>query len=116
ERAALILQMLGENKASLEYWKKAAAINPWMSNYQSAITQLLVHRGAWDEVGAPCRQWLRLSPGNVEARRILIEYLLCSGNEAEAKTEFSRLESLQPDQRENLNTWFAQLRKIKSKK
>ncbi len=105
-RAASLAQNLDDAKVSLEYWKKAVAMNPWMADYQANLTKLLVHQGAWDEVGPACRQWLRLSPGNPEARKILIEYLIQRGNGPEARAEFARLQALQPADKESLKAWF----------
>jgi len=100
----------------LNYWKKAVARNPWMVDYMANLTMLLVHQGAWDEVGTPCRQWLRLNPGSVEARRILVEYLLRCNNQAEATVEFAGLVALDPGDSENLNSWFAKMKDATRKK
>ena len=115
-RAAFVAQRLGEAKLALNYWKKAVARNPWMVDYMANLTMLLVHQGAWDEVGTPCRQWLRLNPGSVEARRILVEYLLRSNNQAEATVEFAGLVALDPGDSENLNSWFAKMKDATRKK
>jgi tetratricopeptide (TPR) repeat protein len=115
-RAASAAQVLGEPKLASKYWKKAIAMNPWMVDYHSSLTKLLVLTGAWEEVGAPCRQWLRLSPSSPEARKIWIEYMINTGNVAQARSEFSRLEALRPADPESLKAWFADINKKKPKK
>jgi predicted CXXCH cytochrome family protein len=104
--AAAIAQLLGQGEASLALWRKAVAMNPWMFEYQDSLTRLLANKGAWDEVGIHCRQWLRLSPHSLEARQIWIEYLLRTDRREAARLELARLQSLVPDRREELNAWF----------
>jgi tetratricopeptide (TPR) repeat protein len=114
-RAASLAQVLGELPLALDYWKKAVALNPWMVDYQTNLTRLLVFRGDWNEVGTRCRRWLFLTPGNLEARKILIEYLLWVGKGGEALTELGRLQALLPDDRKNLEVWFQEKSKKKQK-
>jgi tetratricopeptide (TPR) repeat protein len=115
-RAAAITQMLGELEPAMKYLKKAVLLNPWIVDHEADLTKLLVQRGEWKEVGTPCRQWLRLSPGSEEARKIWIEYLLFTGKAAEAQAEFSRLQALGPANPQNLKAWFAELSNKKLKK
>jgi tetratricopeptide (TPR) repeat protein len=104
--AAAIAQVLGQSEASLALWRKAVAMNPWMFEYQDSLTRLLAAKGAWDEVGVHCRQWLRLSPHSPEARQIWIEYLLRTGRRPEAQAELARLQALVPGRRQELDAWF----------
>ena len=98
----------------------ALLVTPLWGHHSAAAeydaSKLLVLTGAWDEVGTPCRQWLRLNPGSAEARKTWIEYLIRTGNTADARTEFSRLEALRPADPESLKAWFADLNKKKPKK
>jgi len=105
-RAAFLAQNLGKEKLCMDYWKKAAAMNPWIADYQGNVTSLLVHKGTWDEVGGPSRKWLDLDPGNPEPRKILIEYFLHMGNTVAARQELARLHALRPAERANLEAWF----------
>src|SRR5260370_8835355 len=61
-RAASLAQNLDDAKVSLEYWKKAVAMNPWMPDYQANLTNLLVQHGAWHEVAPAHRHRPRLIP------------------------------------------------------
>ncbi|HMF19305.1 MAG TPA: tetratricopeptide repeat protein, partial [Gemmataceae bacterium] len=115
-RAAALSQIVGESKLGLNYLKKAVALNPLIVDYQASLTKLLVQMGDWSEVGPPCRQWLVLNPADLQARKILIEYLVRSSNVSEARVELARLQALTPGTADALSTWFAEIKNSKNKK
>ena len=114
--AAWMCQNLGNRQQAREYWNKAVAMNPWMTTYQANLTTLLVQTNAWNEVGVPCLKWLHLNPGNLEARKYLVEYYLRTDNVAQAQAELARLEALLPAQAENLKAWFQDIKNRKRMK
>ncbi len=104
--AATAAQFLGKLDLSRGYWRRAVDLNPWMADYRGNLTLLLAHKGAWDEAGSHCREWLRLDPANTEARKTWIRYLLQTGQRQQAAVEFSRLEALRPANLHSLRSWF----------
>jgi tetratricopeptide (TPR) repeat protein len=74
--AATAAQKLGKSDLATTYWKEAVAVNPWMAFYRANLVTLLASAKAWDEAGPHCRAWLKLDPGNTDARKIWAEYLL----------------------------------------
>jgi tetratricopeptide (TPR) repeat protein len=92
--AAQLAQDLGRAEEALGYWGRAAAVNPWMPGYRRGLALLLAQKNAWKEVRFPCRAWLRLDPGSVEARRLWAKYLSQTGRKAEARAEQAKIEVL----------------------
>ena len=72
--AGTAAQKLGKPDLARAYWKRAVDANPWMAFYRANLVTLLASQNAWDEVGPQCREWLKLDPGNVDARKIWIEF------------------------------------------
>jgi hypothetical protein len=89
------------------YWRRAVQANPWMPAYRENLATLLVHKRAWDEARPHCQAWVRLAPDNVPARKLWVTCLLKEGKQAEAKTEFEKIERLKPPNLQELRDWFA---------
>jgi tetratricopeptide (TPR) repeat protein len=106
EAAAAAAQAQGDLDSALDFWRRAAAMSPWRAEYQGSLAKVLARKQAWEELGGPCRQWLRLSPANLEARMLLIEHYIRTGKRAEANAELSRVEALRPPRLAQIKAWF----------
>jgi tetratricopeptide (TPR) repeat protein len=104
--AAFITQELGRLEASLDYWRRAATVNPWIADYHANLATLLVEKRAWGDARAECKKWLELAPASVPARQLWIECLLEQGKRDEALSEFERIEALAPPNLRELQIRF----------
>ncbi|HEX5269457.1 MAG TPA: tetratricopeptide repeat protein, partial [Gemmataceae bacterium] len=93
---ATVAQELGQRDLALEFWKRAAEVNPWTSQYRKGVATVLAEQHAWDELGPACREWLRLDPASVEARMLSVTALLRTGHTDEARKEFDDVRALRP--------------------
>jgi len=94
--AALLAETLDLADKALGYWRRCAAVNPWLPLYRRHLALLLMRKQAWNEVRPQAQAWLRLDPGSTEARMLWITCLLRDGRKAEAAAEFARIEALRP--------------------
>jgi hypothetical protein len=92
--AAELAERLGRTEAALGYWRRAAAVNPWLPRYRRHLALLSVRTAAWKEAGIQCRAWLRLDPGSVEARRLWVVCLRKVGKTARANEEAAKIKDL----------------------
>jgi hypothetical protein len=104
---AALAQEVGEGELALDWWRRAVAVNPWMPAYRGGLARSLAKKEAWDELGAVCRDWLRLDPASTEARALGVMALLHTGRKDEARAEFARIEALRPPDLDELRRWFA---------
>ena len=63
-------------------------------------------REDWTGARNACQTWLRLDPGNVEARRLWIACLLESGDKVGARKEMEIVRRLRPRNLPELEAWF----------
>lgn len=106
-RAALLRQQQRQFEAALSYWRRVVAENPHSATYRANLAQLLVQRKAWDEARLQCAAWLRLDPASIEARALWVRCLLRTGNSAQAKAEFAKIQRLRPSNLPLLEARFA---------
>jgi hypothetical protein len=104
--AAGLCQELHRNRRALDYWRRAAAANPWRPVYLRNLAMLLTAQESWGDLRPVVERWRRLDPANVEARVLGIQLLLRDGRRAEAREEFARVETLQPPNLADLQLWF----------
>jgi tetratricopeptide (TPR) repeat protein len=90
------------------YWGRAVAVNPWMPAYRRHRVQVLLQFQSWDEAAPEIRDWLRLDPCSLDARKAWIASLLHEGKQDEARAEFARIEALSPPDLAQWRAWFAQ--------
>ena len=93
--AATFTQTLGQCEQSIDYWRRALAVDPWAPEYRRNLTLLLAGKKAWDEAQTQVREWLRLEPESIEARKVLIEILVQNKDLKEVPTLSSQIEALQ---------------------
>jgi predicted CXXCH cytochrome family protein len=86
--------------------QKTIAVNPWMSDYHVALAGVCSQAGNWPEAVSACRQAIRLNPELVEARSLLIQCYLRSGQPVKADAEFQLLLRLYPASREAWQQWY----------
>src|SRR5262249_45080801 len=104
--AASTAETVGKTDAALGYWRRAIAINPWVPDYRRSFALLLVKKEAWRQDRQACEAWLRLDPLSAEARTTRVLCSLATGDKAEARAEFARLESLAPPNLRELQIRF----------
>jgi Tfp pilus assembly protein PilF len=85
--AAQGAELAGASSTARQYWQRAIDVNPWRSDYPTAVARLCVEAGDWQGAVTACRQALRLNPANVEVRRWLVQSLLSLGDHAAAQAE-----------------------------
>jgi len=105
--AATIAGELQLLELSMDYWKRAVAVNPRRPHYHTELAKLLFNKGQWQESLDECDAALRFSPANVNTRVIQVECLLKSGRKEEARTAFAKLMALKPQEEGELRRWFA---------
>ncbi len=104
--AAGSAQLLGDPNKSLEYWRQAAALNPWNRAFQAGIAECAVKTGNWPEAKKAAGLCLKLDPGSIPARKVWITCLLHEGDFAAAKAEFAAIRALDPPDLPELEAWF----------
>jgi predicted CXXCH cytochrome family protein len=105
--AAMLAQTQQQVGAALSYWRRAAVANPWQPYYHASLAQLLADQKAWEEARPECEAWLRLDPGNIDARVLWVRCLLKTGDKTAARAEFAKIERLRPPNLPLLQARFA---------
>ena len=82
------------------------AVNPWRSDYRLALARNCAQAGDWPGAVAACREAIRLNPELFEARSLLVQCYLRSGEPAEADAEFRTLLRFYPASREAWQQWY----------
>jgi Flp pilus assembly protein TadD len=98
--AATFSQSLGQYEQSIGYWRRAIAVDPWAPEYHRNLAVLLADKKDWKEAQAHVRDWLRLEPESIEARKVLIDILVQNNEVKEVPVLSSQIEALQQPQLE----------------
>jgi tetratricopeptide (TPR) repeat protein len=77
--AAVLAADLGHNEEAVGYWRRAVAVNPWMSPYRARLARLLADRRDWAGALAECDAALRVNPFRDEVRSLREECLRRTG-------------------------------------
>jgi tetratricopeptide (TPR) repeat protein len=104
--AGLASLQLGEYEKSVDYWHRAAALNPWMADYRASHALALSQMGRWDEALRASRKAIELDPFNSQARVLLAVCLHRRGYKTQAQIEFERVRALQPPDFDTLRELF----------
>ncbi len=107
-QAAYVAQADGQMERARAYWRRAVEINPFVSNYQAALVDVLLRAEQWDEARRHCEQLLRLDPFNVSGRQAWVGFLLQQGQRAEARRQFDIVRQLKPPDLAAREEWFQQ--------
>jgi hypothetical protein len=94
--AAIAADALGKAEAARGHWRRAVAANPWALGHRHSLTLSLIKAEAWAEALPHSEAWVRLDPLSADARAARVACLLATGNKAEARAEFARIEALAP--------------------
>jgi tetratricopeptide (TPR) repeat protein len=105
--AASLAQAMEKEDDAARYWKRAVDINPWAPEYRGALSTLLAGRQDWKDAQVQCAAWLRLDPGNMEARQLWIMCLAKEGKRTQALAELLRIEPLRPSHLKELKKLLA---------
>ena len=99
-------RLWGTADASLGYWRRALAVNPYNAVARSRIAELLASRQEWPDARDQAREWVRLEPDKAEARKLLIRCLLKTGDRTAAEAELKTLKGVQAGWERDLDHWF----------
>jgi hypothetical protein len=104
--AGLISRNMGLQDRSLDYWRRALAINPSSSRYRFEVAALLAQRGDWDAALAECRRVLARNGAHLGTRLVLLQYYLHRGMKADARAELETIVALNPARAAELRERF----------
>jgi Flp pilus assembly protein TadD len=88
--------------------REVIAVNPWRSDYRLALARHCAQARDWPGAVEACREAIRLNPELFEARSLLVQGYLGSGESAKADAEFHILLKLYPTSRDVWQKWFEQ--------
>jgi predicted CXXCH cytochrome family protein len=106
--AAVLADTMGRTEAAIGYWQRAVRVNPWTARYRYELARLLAAAGHWSEAVKEASAANRLSPGNDEARTLLISCYLHTQQGEKARKQFDILLALHPGDQDVLRRWFAE--------
>jgi tetratricopeptide (TPR) repeat protein len=105
-KAASLAMRMNRNDDAERLWRHALELNPWIEDYHANLAQILAGRGDWAGARNHADGWLKLDPGSVAARALLVEALLETGEKGRARAEFGRIEALKPKNLDELRMKF----------
>lgn len=108
---ARALTLAGRDDEALLYWRRASEVDPWDPDNRGALARGLAARKDWDGCRPQAEAWVRLAPGDLDARKLLIRCLVQIGRHDEARAELDRVCALQPLNQAGLRSWFDDLRR-----
>jgi hypothetical protein len=106
-RAGGLAQRLEQIDRAIDYYRRAAAVNPWWSGYHRQLATLFAARGDWKEAWPELQLWMQLEPESIDARAHAIGCLVHLGRKAEAEAEFQKIVAFRPANLAELRTWYA---------
>lgn len=107
--AAVIAQKLGRNDLSLDYWKRALAVNPSSSRYRYEVANALFLQGNREAAAEECRHVLASNGGHVPSRLLLAQLYWEGGAKPQAKAELLVVLALHPPNEAALRVQFAEI-------
>ncbi len=103
---ARTLTGLGRPDLAAAALREVITVNPWRSDYRLALARTCAQARDWPGVIVACREAIRLNPELFEARSLLIQGCLGSGESAKADAEFQILLKFYPADREAWQRWY----------
>jgi tetratricopeptide (TPR) repeat protein len=100
--AGTLATSLGRFDRAVGYWERVLALNPWPAGYHYEMARVRVSRGEWNEAIRECDASVRRNVAHLDARRLLIDSLLQSGDRARAERELDVLLGFDPPDAEAL--------------
>jgi hypothetical protein len=107
--AGFISRNLGLPDRSLDYWRRALAVNPSSSRYRFEVAALLAQRGEWEAAAAECRRVLARNGGHQGTRLVLVQYYLHHGMRPQARGELEAILAFDPPNAAVLRQRFEEL-------
>jgi tetratricopeptide (TPR) repeat protein len=104
--AARSAEKLGDHPAAIGYWERLRAVNPRASASRFEIARLRSLGNQWEQTAEGCREVLRINPTHINARLLLVNYYLQSGDKKRAQTEFEIVMALRPSDPEAVRRWY----------
>jgi hypothetical protein len=109
--AAQLAEAVGRPQAALDYWRRVLAVNPRSAEYHANLAKLHAGLRHWPETVVECRTALGLNPTLLQARMLLVQGLMESGDRAAARAEVQTLLALDPPQKAQLERVLAELQR-----
>ena len=109
EGAAHLAYKADRYKESVDFWKRAIAVNPWRTDYHSDLALAAVEARDWTTAALACRHALELNPSLLTVRKWLVQSYLHLGDRAAARKEFDALLAFDPPDRDALLRRFTSL-------
>jgi hypothetical protein len=106
--AAQLAEKTDRPDQAIDYWRRAAEVNPWVWEYRFHLAQLLARRRQWPEAWTAAEAALRLSPLHEPTRTLFITCSLAAGKKDQADQEFAKLVALNPANADRLRAWYAE--------
>ncbi len=103
-----LLGRLQRSRPACSVLQDAIAVNPWRSVYRLALARACAQAGDWSGAVAACREAIRLNPDLFEARSLLVQCYLRSGEPERADAEFRTMLQFYPASREVWQQWYEQ--------
>lgn len=107
--AGLISRTTGQPDRSLDYWRRALAVNPSSSRYRFEVAALLAQRGEWEAAAAECRRVLARNGSHQGTRLVLVQYYLHHGMKPQARGELEAVLAFGPPNAAELRRTFGEL-------
>jgi tetratricopeptide (TPR) repeat protein len=107
--AARVSDSLGQSEAALDYWQQALALAPGSPDCHLGLAKVWAAKQSWRQGAQECQAVLRLAPEHLEARMILVQCALQSGDRDLARREITILLATDTPQKEPLRRLLLQL-------
>jgi Flp pilus assembly protein TadD len=104
--AAYLAQRMDRTADAIDYWKRAVRVNPYRPAYHANLAALFSGERRWQEGKEHVDRWVELEPGNVDARRARVLYLMRLNDRETARKEFAVIEALKPGNLAELKVWW----------
>jgi hypothetical protein len=108
-QAAKFSEALGLTDAALAYCRRALAINSTSYRTHLEMARLAYRRHDLAQTAVECRAVLRYNSTHVKTRTLLVAALAQSGDRAQARAEFAKIEAQKPPELEQLRAAFRDL-------
>jgi Tfp pilus assembly protein PilF len=104
--AAVMAAEVGRVDLSLEYWRRALALNPRNAAHRQELALLLARSGDWPGARSEAEQAIRLDPARAQVRAILAIASVRAGDKAAGDALFRTVELLGPPNLSDLRRWY----------
>lgn len=86
--------------------REVIAVNPWRSDYRLALARYCEQARDWPGVVSACLEAIRLNPELVEARSLLVQGYLGTGDRTTADARFQEFLAFHPADHEAWRRWY----------